>query len=1298
MLNQQTQLKRIIMLLDFWLIQIKTYNYESFTDINKAGEDLSRRLLNLVYNYELQDLNKITKNYPGLDLGDETKAMVGVQVTSTNTRKKLMDTLTKVVKYKHDKVFTNGIKMLILNGDGFRLGKAKQQPADVLSSFDVKRDILVLTDLIDKIKEIYETDTQRFNSIMALLERELYPFFYPQTSSPADEVARPGGSILYKANKEDETELDISAAFLDGDLAIPEIRPAASRTELVTQLFETLDLHAILWISGPPSMGKTALAVLLSRRWQASPLWVDCRDVTPGQSVEHVLSLLLDYMTVTVGKNLGETLDALFNALAPDVLLIINDLPDLKAAKGADRAIARFLRGAQSKGIRVLVTSNFGPPETLIQQYDLDLVNMIVPPFEENDTSAVMAKYGATDEQVELFSGLVTQSAEGHPLLIQAGAKFLQTRNWEVDNETVMAVFTGKFGADIEKDIYRQVLDTTTDEAARDLLYRLSLVLGAFNQDTIGLVASAGNPIEHPAQLASALTGIWIQETSPGQLQLSPLIRKLGNNLDISTRKEIYYKLGQKVVNKKFISQVDAFQAVSYLIYAERYQQAAFVLYRMLVEFLGHPQLFFDWGFTLHWYTSLIPIQVSAFTRIQIRVLQVEFTIDVKQDASFLVKDLENILSSEEPGHLGRAMGNMALFHYYGLSDPLKAFGYLALAKREYFALNQSPDVFQQPEFDKELQNGIWYVFTQLQTRQHFLEWFRIFREIGIQVTLEDAFTNNLYRLAGLSIYRNVVLAGEITEQDHLNVLIELIHLGQANNVPLLAVYALKDAVIYLAVIRKDLPAAEKVVADHHELWQASPLFKFLVFAELAQQFFVARQTDKARYSLTEIDGIEVTTPYTEEVDYLILQMQISYSESVERSAAYSRRALDLVLEGDYLLGDRLKLYGEAATGQMLLNNQRQALDLFATGYSLLLDHFIDTPEQQALVIRYGSAINHLVQMLEKGEAPDYESGKFVIPEPGHFYLTNDALLEGGFYFDERRFMTATLICNGYENVGDFDNAKFWAYRSIELSMGMQDMQYGIMMLKMVFYPVSDRRYRQAYAVLQYLEVWLHESRKRIVENGNNPELSQIFSQIRGNDFPLYLMVLIPATFTISLDILYNRVQEEQFPQTIDDIFRNDSYVLQEPEAFAFARSLYENILLKRMPYPSIEILFNDYTGSHADSLRAIAYLLVATFAGAKEAAGLQLAILGPLDASVRLGSAAYRFGMVPYLIQFWRQVAEMKPKEFETVDHLRSAGWALVDKTSWERQIGKLFMVLSNHLGITPPQLAQDVIDRASS
>ncbi len=89
---------------------------------------------------------------------------------------------------------------------------------------------------------------------------------------------------LYSPSDE---HLDISSAFLDGDLLVPEIHPAALRVKLVRELHDQLDEHAILWLSARPPQVRRHRPLFFPNPGQRGVLWIDCRDVSPGQLVEH---------------------------------------------------------------------------------------------------------------------------------------------------------------------------------------------------------------------------------------------------------------------------------------------------------------------------------------------------------------------------------------------------------------------------------------------------------------------------------------------------------------------------------------------------------------------------------------------------------------------------------------------------------------------------------------------------------------------------------------------------------------------------------------------------------------------------------------------------------------------------------------------------------------------------------------------------------------------------------------------------------------------------------------------------
>lgn len=90
-------------------------------------EDVACKLLNLVYGWQLVNLNHRIKNHPAIDLGDENKR-IAVQVTSDGTRRKISETLQKFKQHN----FGQKYDWLIIFVHGVKAGKEK----DLISQRD----------------------------------------------------------------------------------------------------------------------------------------------------------------------------------------------------------------------------------------------------------------------------------------------------------------------------------------------------------------------------------------------------------------------------------------------------------------------------------------------------------------------------------------------------------------------------------------------------------------------------------------------------------------------------------------------------------------------------------------------------------------------------------------------------------------------------------------------------------------------------------------------------------------------------------------------------------------------------------------------------------------------------------------------------------------------------------------------------------------------------------------------------------------------------------------------------------
>ncbi len=92
-------LEKLSNLLDQAEKKIKSDNERSMYDTNRHWEKIAMYILNITYDWSLQDLNLIRKNFPGIDLGDYERH-IGVQVTKDSSENKINSTFKKIKENK----------------------------------------------------------------------------------------------------------------------------------------------------------------------------------------------------------------------------------------------------------------------------------------------------------------------------------------------------------------------------------------------------------------------------------------------------------------------------------------------------------------------------------------------------------------------------------------------------------------------------------------------------------------------------------------------------------------------------------------------------------------------------------------------------------------------------------------------------------------------------------------------------------------------------------------------------------------------------------------------------------------------------------------------------------------------------------------------------------------------------------------------------------------------------------------------------------------------------------------------
>lgn len=317
-------------------------------DVNKFAEPLSLKLLNLLYDLELKDLNEEQANAPGVDLVDRAKG-VAFQISSRTDNSKVINTLRKAVDEKFADDYPNGIRFLVLSEARFAFKEIK--PTRILPSFDEKRDIVYPEDVAKQIKRIYENDEVKFRKLKDLLQKEIpYPEpIQPESQPDTTALLKLLQQQLEQTSKVSAPPITIEASY-EADLSLPVFSLASQRTQTVDGFMGVLETRPTVWIWGSVDTGKSALAYLIARHYEPAAFWLDLRNADAEALFPKIVPLLASYLDVPLTKSWKENLNVLAGKFPPNSLLVINDLTDLAGKNKTKQEFAAFCQTIAQTG------------------------------------------------------------------------------------------------------------------------------------------------------------------------------------------------------------------------------------------------------------------------------------------------------------------------------------------------------------------------------------------------------------------------------------------------------------------------------------------------------------------------------------------------------------------------------------------------------------------------------------------------------------------------------------------------------------------------------------------------------------------------------------------------------------------------------------------------------------------------------------------------------------------------------------------------------------------------------------
>ncbi|WP_123645924.1 ATP-binding protein [Lysobacter enzymogenes] len=310
------------------------------------------------------------------------------------------------------------------------------------------------------------------------------------------------------------------------DLPWPKV--LATRNDLASEVGRIAQRHGVCIITGSTGMGKSTVARLSARHIGCDLQVVDLRDSSPDL-LPHRLRSLADLVE---NESFGG--------------LLLDDINELEDSR-VQVAVAKLLRGLRRHRKPVFATSYRSLSLRARAAIGADpecVVN--VPDMTEAEVTDLIEQAGGCGRT---WGRAVYLGGGGHPQLVQILIENLQAKGWSTAELTSLRLFDSSSGVENEKSHVRARLIRTLPEPLRDMLCRLSLIIGRFERSTAGALADVPPRIALPGEKLDQLVGPWIDQVAADEYRVSPLVADYGaKTLGQESAKAMHFALAHALL------------------------------------------------------------------------------------------------------------------------------------------------------------------------------------------------------------------------------------------------------------------------------------------------------------------------------------------------------------------------------------------------------------------------------------------------------------------------------------------------------------------------------------------------------------------------------------------------------------------------------------------------------------------------------------------------------------------------------------------------------------------------------
>ena len=300
------------------------------------------------------------------------------------------------------------------------------------------------------------------------------------------------------------------------------------RHDLLNRFISSMGLSGVLWLYGSSGVGKTIMAQFIANQSKRDWWYVPLRDCSGAQLNFRLRNVLYSLNSSDLGG------------------LILDDYP-LTYASSARISSSMLANEILSRDGLIIVIADKPPPPSVEKCFGKDAPRIEKVPYLSRAEVAEMVKNSEGDPQK--WAGIIhTFCGMGHPQLVDARINGLCKRGWP-DNELIDGI--GNLGdpvteVEYEREAIRNRLIDELPDETREMLYRLTLVMGDFDRKLAFALGSVHPAIHRPGEMLDILVGPWIEMRGNDQFHVSPLVSDAG---DKNLNETVKFRIHQQIVD-----------------------------------------------------------------------------------------------------------------------------------------------------------------------------------------------------------------------------------------------------------------------------------------------------------------------------------------------------------------------------------------------------------------------------------------------------------------------------------------------------------------------------------------------------------------------------------------------------------------------------------------------------------------------------------------------------------------------------------------------------------------------------